>query len=155
MGEHHDAKVWAMLSNRGTEWFRLSPLEGAAPPHHRLYRVEVGTDGWDRDDDDSRRSAPVHRTELGRVPIRDSALAALCGHLALWQERFTPFECVLTPEQDGNQRLTVRVGPDPGVIHSRDKAVFCVVYTAGIGMEARWSFVVDPSCLRELVEGRG
>lgn len=84
--------------------------------------------------------------------FRGEAMQQLVKKLNNWLESHEPFTLELAKSPGDDQSFLWEVGPSEQIISSREKPVCGVSYVAG-AHNSRCAFVVDQTCISELVEG--
>ena len=152
--ERDEGSSWLMSSASGRERFLCTRIAPAKISRCSLYKVEVNGNFWDKGVPLAEAGiSPDFQVQLPQVLFSDDALVALRGHINSWLEERTHFECLMTPELNSDQILTIAIGSDSGLISSKDKPVFIVNYSRGSAMVGRWAFVIDQSCVRGFIDG--
>lgn len=132
---------------RSSTTFRVKSASGALV----LLEIEVTSQFWDRSREPFEPGlVPDHSLQLFQVRCAPRGLDELCTALERWLAAQEPFSIDLGA--DAGQSLTVRIGPHPGLIHSRYKPVFAAVYDAGPAARIEWAYLVDPSCIQLLFD---
>jgi hypothetical protein len=130
--------AWAVPSNSGDDHVRFE-LRGreSGTRGTTTWRVTITT-------------TDEHQLRIDQMSVERSNLVELSSLFRRWLTDNEPFVHVLCVAP-GN-RLTLRVGPDPGVISSRIKPALFVEYR-GFALDARAFIVLDETCIRIAADG--
>lgn len=148
-----EIKSWTMNSASGRERFVCARVSPSGDSHVGIYEVVISGNFWNRGEPLETASLSLDfQVNLTQVLLSEDGMGALRDHLDAWLEEQCNFECMISPESNSDQILTVALGSDPGLISSRERPVFIVSYSRGATMVARWAFVIDQSCVRNFLD---
>lgn len=144
---------WSIVSASGRMRFELSAPTAQVGPAASLCSVKIESDFWQRDRDFT-KAAGFRDFDvcLYQVLIDPEAFGVLRNRLAAWLTTAAEFECPLGTHSPSDPGLIVALGKAPDLIYSASKPACTITYKNAPAMAAKWSFVVDQSCVRACIE---
>lgn len=112
----------------------------------------IETDHWERDKPLSVADIVLDSSvSLPQVIISRSALMLLLAKMRTWLLVCAEFSVELGTGGRASQTLSMSLGRTEELIYSSAKPACAISYSAGASISATWAFVVDQSCVSQLV----
>lgn len=145
---------WSIVASSGRTSFNCTEPKPVRPGVISCSLQIVG-DFWERDRDLSIANITQDFDVLIPQALFDlDALEELRHSLVQWPDHQSrEFTCEIGAKpMDGDQRFTFSIGHDERLICTPTKPACALAYICGPSMNAKWSFVVDQSCIRSCAE---
>lgn len=144
---------WSIASSSG--WMRL--ILSAPMAQVRLAAVpcsvKLESDFWQRDRDAQQpKLTRDFDVRLHQVLIEPQSFGILRNKLDVWLTTAAEFEFQLGTHSPSDPLLIVSLGMVPDLICTHGKTACTFNYKSAPNMDAKWSFVVDQSCVRACIE---
>jgi len=145
---------WAIRSNSGRELFAASFLEEKHVQGATLLLTSAIIHGefWRAPEfETSNDATPDFQVSLPQLVLDKAKLDEFSDELERWLEKPKEISLSLSGNHP-HQALDVSIGPRSGIISTMDKPVFSLRYASGSFELGKWSFVIDQSCIRCLLD---
>ena len=140
---------WSMPSSSGRSQFYCTLLRHSERIGNSVCALKIKSDFWRRGSKEAGMEMVSDlNVELSQVLLSQVAMHALQVKMNEWLEGGYLFEIELSAIGEGDQKLIISLENDVNLLCTASKPAFVVNYSSGSVMQARWSFLVDQSCIR-------
>lgn len=144
---------WSMLASSGRSRFDCAFIMRSQKSDSLVCALGISSAFWKRGIvDNGAEIVNDINVELPQVLLDFKAIQIFCAKLNEWLQNGNQFAIDLGATTEGDQKLRIGLEIDENLLCTTLKPAFTIHYSSGSVMQARWSFLVDQSCIRICAE---